>query len=196
VAKPTFPASSRQRRPSSTADRPAGPFDGDESKLVTMGRVVSAVGIRGEVRVKTFTEDPEGLAQYARWVVKAKEGWREMALEAFALRPNGTVAKLAGCDDRDAAERLRGADIAIRREDFVAEEEGELYLVDLIGFDVVDEQEGKLGVVESFFETGATSVMVVKAARERLIPFVDGFVKEVDREAKRIMVDWKADYDA
>ena len=161
-----------------------------------MGRIVGAVGIRGEVRVKTFTEDADALAGYERWVVHTKDGWREMPLEDFALRPNGTVVKLAGCDDRDAADRLRGADIAIPRDEFDAEEEGEIYLVDLIGFDVVDEQEGKLGVVDSFVETGPTSVVVVKGVRERLIPFVDDFVKEVDRGAKRITVDWKRDYDA
>lgn len=160
-----------------------------------MGRVVAAVGIRGEVRVKTFTGDPEGLAGYERWVVKTRQGWHEMPLEAFALRPNGPVAKLGGCDDRDAAERLRGADIAIPREEFVEEGQG-IYQVDLIGLDVVDEQQGKLGVVDSFVETGTTSVMVVKGVRERLIPFVDEYVKEVDRDAKRIVVDWKADYDA
>jgi len=160
-----------------------------------MGRVVAAVGIRGEVRVKTFTEDPEGLAGYGRWVVKTSEGWREMPLEGFALRPNGSVAKLGGCDDRDAAERLRGAEIAIPREEFAERDDG-IYQVDLIGLDVVDEQEGKLGVVDSFVETGPTSVMVVKGVRERLIPFVGDFVKDVDREAKRITVDWKRDYDA
>ena len=160
-----------------------------------MARVVSAVGIRGEVRLKTFTEDPEGLADHGRWVVKTKDGWREMPLEGFALRPNGTVAKLGGCDDRDAAERLRGADIAVPRDE-LGEEEGRIFQVDLIGLDVVDEQEGKLGVVDSFVETGPTSVMVVKGHRERLIPFVADYVKEVDRDAKRIVVDWKRDYDA
>ena len=160
-----------------------------------MGRVVAAVGIRGEVRVKTFTEDPEGLARYERWVVATKQGWMEMALEGFALRPNGTVAKLGGCDDRDAAELLRGADIAIPRDDF-AEQEKEIYQVDLIGFDVVDEQGARLGVVDAFFETGPTSVMVVKGATERLIPFVDEYVKAVDRDARRIAVNWKPEYDA
>lgn len=160
-----------------------------------MGRVVSAVGIRGEIRLKTFTEDPEGLAAHERWVVATREGWREMPLESFALRPNGTVAKLGGCDDRDAAERLRGADIAVPRDELDAEE-GRLFQVDLIGLDVVDEKGSALGTVDSFFETGATSVMVVKGVRERLIPFVADYVKSVDREARRIVVDWKADYDA
>ena len=162
-----------------------------------MGRVVAAVGIRGELRVKTFTEEPEGLAAYERWVVRTKDGWLEMPLEGFALRPNGTVAKLAGCDDRDAAERLRGADIAIPRGEFEsAEAEGQLYQVDLIGLAVVDEQGRALGTVDSFIETGGASVMLVKGGRERLIPFVEAYVKGVEREARRIVVDWKADYDA
>ena len=161
-----------------------------------MGRVVAAVGIRGEVRVKTFTEEPDGLAAFERWLVRAPEGWREMPLEDFALRPNGTVAKLAGCDDRDAAERLRGADIAIPRAELGEAQAGQVYRVDLIGLEVVDEAGSALGTVESFFETGGTSVMVVKGGRERMIPFVPDYVKAIDREAKRIVVDWKADYDA
>jgi 16S rRNA processing protein RimM len=160
-----------------------------------MGRVVAAVGIRGEVRVKTYTEDPEGLADYGRWVVKTKQGWQDMPVEGFSLRPNGPVAKLAGCDDRDAAERLRGADIAIPRQDFGAAQEGEVYQVDLLGMEVVDGQGVKLGTVDSFVETGPTSVMVVAGVRERLIPFVDEYVKSIDREAARIVVDWKAEYD-
>ena len=61
--------------------------------------------------------------------------------------------------------------------------------------EVVDEQGGKLGTVDSFVETGPTSVMVVAGVRERLIPFVDEYVKSIDRDAGRIVVDWKAEYD-
>jgi 16S rRNA processing protein RimM len=161
-----------------------------------MGRVVAAVGIQGMVRLKSFTEDPEGLADFAEWVVRTRDGWRYMALEEFAPRPNGTVAKLAGCADRDAAERLKGADIAIPREALGESEEGSLFQVDLVGLEVMDERGERLGHVESFFEAGDTSVMVVGGARERLIPFVPDYVKSVDRDARRITVDWKADYDA
>ncbi|HET7729223.1 MAG TPA: ribosome maturation factor RimM [Usitatibacter sp.] len=161
-----------------------------------MGRVVSAVGIQGWIRLKSFTADPGGLDEFAEWVVRTPEGWRYMALEEFALRPNGTAAKLAGCDDRDAAERLKGADIAVPREALGEDEEGMLFQVDLVGLDVVDAGGARLGTVDSFFETGDTSVMVVKGARERLIPFVPDYVKGVDRDARRITVDWKAEYDA
>ena len=161
-----------------------------------MGRIVAAVGIKGMVRLKSFTADPESLDEFAEWVVRTPQGWRYMALEEFAVRPNGTVAKLAGCEDRDAAEALRGADIAIPREALGESEEGSLFQVDLVGLEVVSESGERLGQVESFFETGDTSVMVVAGVKERLIPFVPGYVKAVDRESRRITVDWKADYDA
>jgi 16S rRNA processing protein RimM len=76
-------------------------------------------------------------------------------------------------------------------------EEGSLYQVDLVGLEVVEEEGSVLGRVEGFFDAGETSVMVVAGAgRERLIPFVAEFVKSVDREAGRVTVDWKPDYDA
>jgi 16S rRNA processing protein RimM len=161
-----------------------------------MARVVGAVGIQGWIKLKTFTEDPEGLGDFDRWLVRTPQGWREMVLEEFAVRPNGTAVKLEGCEDRDTAERLKGAEVAIRRTDLGEAEEGTMFWVDLIGLDVMDEGGENLGKVEAFFETGETSVMVVKGTRERMIPFVPGYVKAVDREAKRITVDWKADYDA
>jgi 16S rRNA processing protein RimM len=161
-----------------------------------MGRVVAAIGIKGWVKLKSFTEHPEGLDEFAEWVVRTREGWRYMALEEFAVRPNGTAAKLTGCEDRDAAEQLKGADIAVPRAALGEGEEGSWFQVDLVGLEVVDESGERIGAVESFFATGDTSVMVVKGVRERLIPFIPAYVKSVDREKRRITVDWKADYDA
>jgi 16S rRNA processing protein RimM len=161
-----------------------------------MGRVVAAVGIKGWVRLKSFAAEPDALDQFADWVVRTRQGWRYMTLEEFAVRPNGTAAKLAGCEDRESAERLKGAEIAVPRQALGELEDGSLFQVDLVGLAVVDEAGARLGEVEGFFETGETSVMVVKGERERLIPFIPEYVKAVDREARRITVDWKADYDA
>jgi 16S rRNA processing protein RimM len=161
-----------------------------------MGRVVAAVGIKGWVKLKSFTAEPGALDDFCDWVVRTRDGWRYMTVEEFAVRPNGTAAKLAGCEDHDAAEVLKGAEIAIPRQALGESEEGLLFQVDLVGLEVVDETGASLGEVEGFFETGETSVMVIKGKRERMIPFIPDYVKAVDRQSRRITVDWKADYDA
>ena len=171
-------------------------FDGDASKLVAMGRVAGAFGVQGWIKVKPYTERPDGLARYASWVIETVDGWREMALEEFELHAKGPVVRLAGCADRTAAESLRGCAIAVPRAALGEAEHGTLYQVDLEGFEVRAEDGRTLGTVDGFLATAATSVMVVKGAVQRLIPFVAEYVRSVDRDARRITVDWKADYDA
>jgi 16S rRNA processing protein RimM len=161
-----------------------------------MGRIVGAFGVQGWVKVKPYTERPEALGEFATWLVGTAGGWREMALEDFDVHSKGPVARLAGCADRTAAERLRGSAVAVPRAALAQPDEGLLYQVDLEGFEVRDTEDRALGTVDGFLETGRGSVMVVKGAIERLIPFVPDYVRSVDREARRITVDWKADYDA
>jgi 16S rRNA processing protein RimM len=147
-----------------------------------MGRIVGSFGVQGWLKVNPFTESAGGLAQFGRWMVRTHAGC--------------PVAKLAGCNDRTAADRLRGCEVAIPRAAMGEAEAGQIYRVDLVGLEVVDESGTVLGKVEGFFDTGETSVMVVKGERERMIPFIPEYVKSVDRKAGRITVDWKADYDA
>jgi len=163
-----------------------------------MGRIVGSFGVKGWIKLKPFSGEPDALARHDRWAVRAGDAWREMDLEDFEVHSKGPVAKLAGCDAREAADALKGAEVAIFREALAQAEEGSLYQVDLIGLEVVEEDGSSLGRVDGFFEAGDKSVMVVAAegGRERLIPFVDDFVKSVDREARRVTVEWKPEYDA
>jgi 16S rRNA processing protein RimM len=160
-----------------------------------MGRIVGPFGVAGWLKVKPFCEDPDTLGDFDRWMVGSAHGWTEMALEDFELHSKGPVAKLAGCDDRNGAEAMRNRDVAVPRGELGQAGEGEYFQADLVGLDVVDGAGNRLGAVEGFFETGETSVMVVAGTKERLIPFVAEYVKDVDRGARRITVDWQADYD-
>ena len=155
-----------------------------------MGRLVGAFGVHGWVKVKPFTEAPATLGEFDGWIVRTAAGWRAMPLEGFELHSKGPVGKLAGCDDREAADALRGADVAVPREALGEADDGTYFQVDLVGLRVVDEGGEELGRVEGFFETGETAVMVVRGARERMIPFVPDYVKAVEREAGRIRVAW------
>ena len=161
-----------------------------------MGRILGPFGVKGWVRVKTFTQEPDALAAHARWLVATPAGWQEREIEGFELHSKGPVAKLAACDDREAAQQLQGCEVAVTRAELGEAEDGSIYWVDLVGLAVVDEAGQDLGRVEGLFESGETSVLVVRGLRERMIPFVPEYVKAVDREGGRITVDWKADYDA
>jgi 16S rRNA processing protein RimM len=160
-----------------------------------MGRVLGPFGIQGWIKLKTFTEDPDGLARHPNWWLRTKSGWRSAVLQDFKVRPAAVSARLEGVDDRNAAEALRGFDVAVTRDDLGDAAEGEIYWVDLVGLEVVDLQGGKLGRVEELLRTGGSDVLVVRGERERLIPFIADYVKSVDREAGRITVEWEAGYD-
>lgn len=198
MARLKRPASSPRPPSNPQLDRIARPFAGDASRLVVMGRVVGSFGVKGWVKLKPFSQKDDALAEHDTWVVRTRDGWREMDLEDFEVHAKGPVAKLAGSDAREVSDALRGAEVAVAREALGEAGEGTLYQVDLVGLEVVEEGGSVLGRVDGFFDAGETSVMVVAGAdgRERLIPFVADFVKSVDRETKRVTVDWKPDYDA
>ena len=160
-----------------------------------MGRVSAPFGIQGWIKLRTFTEAADGLAEHPLWWLRVAEGWKSFAVEEFAARPAATVAKLQGVEGRDGAQALRGAEVAVTRAALGEADEGTIYWRDLIGLQVANLRGEALGEVEGMFETGETSVLVVKGERERMIPFVPDYVKSVDRDAKRITVDWEAEYD-
>ena len=189
MARPSSPA--RRKPPASNA--PGVAYTGDASHLVVMGRVAGAFGIHGWLKLKVFTERPEGLASHPRWWLQRPEGWRSAALEDLRVRPAGVSAKLAGVDDRTAADALRGSDVAVTREDLGEAGEGEYYWVDLVGLAVVDVRGKRLGDVSELLRAGAADVLVVKGEAEHLIPFVDDYVKSVDRVARCITVDWETE---
>jgi 16S rRNA processing protein RimM len=160
-----------------------------------MGRILGPFGIQGWVKLRTFTESPDGLAGHPAWWLRGRSGWQSAVLEDFKVRPAAVSAKLQGVDDRSAAELLRGFDVAVTRDDLGPAGEGEFFWIDLLGLAVVNLQGETLGQVEELMRTGGSDVLVVRGERERLIPFVAVYVKSVDREAKRITVDWEAGYD-
>ena len=160
-----------------------------------MGRLMGAFGIQGWVKLRTFTETPDSLASHPVWWIRGKTGWQSARLQEFKVRPAAISAKLEGIDDRTAAELLRGCDVAVTRKDLGEAGEGEFFWVDLEGLEVVNLQGEALGRVEELMRGGGADVLVVKGERERLIPFVAHYVLKVDREAKRITVDWEAGYD-
>jgi 16S rRNA processing protein RimM len=160
-----------------------------------MGRVLAPYGVRGWLKVRPETEQLESLLSYRTWRLSAEGGWHDYRLaEGRVHGGSALVARLEGVDDRDQAAKLQGARIVVPRSALPPAPQGEYYWADLIGLRVVNCDGIELGVVDEVFATGANDVLVVRAERERLIPFVQSVVIEVDLQASRMKVDWGPEY--
>jgi 16S rRNA processing protein RimM len=161
------------------------------SGQVELGRVVGAFGIKGWLRVFSYTEPREKILKYRTWFMAGRE-WNVVEGHAQA---GAVVASLEGLTDRDDAAALEGEVIGVPRTSLPKAKKGEFYWADVLGSEVVSTGGATLGRLQSLASNGAQDVMVVQGERERLIPFVIGpIVVGVDPEAKRILVDWDASW--
>ncbi len=163
--------------------------------MVVMGKIVAAQGILGWVKVQTFTEYLDSLLDYDTWYVGNEKVWRPLQVLEADVHGKVLVAKLEGIADRTAAEKYKGLLIAVPRVELPEQEEGEYYWSDLVGMSVENLAGETFGTVASLLETGANDVLVVKGEHgETLIPFIASVIQQVDLEARKIRVDWQADY--
>jgi 16S rRNA processing protein RimM len=186
---------------------------------IEVGRVTGAWGIKGAFKVKPFAADPQALFSSKRWFVQPPETpgpagvaratpWPALLRVVQAKEHgDGVVATAHDVADRNAAEALKGARIYVSRASFPTPEDDEFYWVDLIGLEVFDRQNTRLGAVVGLIETGPHCVLRIHPAAqagsaaedlpgkdEILIPFVGAYVDGVDLPARRIQVDWDRDY--
>ena len=159
-----------------------------------MGRIIGPFGVRGWLKIKTFTEEADTLTDFPDWWLNTATGWQKFELAEHELHSKGLVARLEKIADRTAAELLKGIDVAVPRSELPDTGEKKFYWADLVGLEVVNQQNVTLGKIESLLETGAHDVLVVKGETERLIPNVEALIIEIDLAAKRMTVDWKQDY--
>jgi 16S rRNA processing protein RimM len=195
----------------SSGSKPEGaiePVGALPEDVVEVGFIADAYGLKGWVKVVPHADGKQGgdalLSAKRWWLVKGRERKSARCLQS-KVHADTIVARFAGCDDRDAALALKGHTVNIARSDFPKlDSEDEFYWVDLIGLDVENESGVALGRVADLIDNGAHSILRVEypdtdkdgkpVTGERLIPFVGVYVKTVDRAAKRIVVDWDADY--
>jgi 16S rRNA processing protein RimM len=202
-----------------SADKPLAPPDaGDEpgfpGDAIEVGLVLGAWGIKGGIRVRPFSRDPEALYTSRLWFLRPPEGqpaprgtagWPSV-LHITGSKPQGdsVVATAQELPDRNAAEALQGARIFVARANFPTVGDGEYYWIDLIGLAVRNRQGEALGAVIGLIDTGAHSVLQLRRpdaaegatgdAAERLIPFVAAYIDDVNLAERRITVDWGLDY--
>jgi len=169
---------------------------GGAGRILVMGRILGAFGVRGWVKIAPYTETPGVLLDHPEWLVRRKGTWQTMQVVAGEAHAETLVAQLAGIDDRDQAAMLRGSEIGVPRSALPPAPEGEYYWADLEGLAVENVVGEALGRVTEVFSNGGQEVLRIADANgaERLVPFVPAFVESVDLETGRIVVDWGMDW--
>ena len=163
-------------------------------RMIALGRFTGAFGVRGELKVESWTDPRDAIFRYQPWtLVRAAES-TPLAGVRGRTHGQGLVASVPGVADRDAAERLHGYEISVPRSALPPPKAGEYYWVDLEGLDVANLEGVAFGKVSHLLDTGANHVLVVQGERERLVPFVQPHLVSVDFEAGRIVVEWDADF--
>jgi 16S rRNA processing protein RimM len=163
-----------------------------------MGRVGAPHGVRGALRVQPLSSDPGALLAHRQWWLRRPGGgdWRGYRLLAGREQPGALVVELEGIASREEAAALRGMEIGVPRDALPALGEDEYYEADLVGMAVMNRAGETLGEVAGFAASGAHPIVRVVAddATERLIPWVAPYIDRVDLAARRIDVDWPADF--
>lgn len=156
---------------------------------ICLGVIAGAHGVRGEVRVESFTADPAAIAAYGP--LGDERGQRRLTLELVGEKRGQLVARIAGIADRDAAEALKGLRLYVERAVLPPPAQDEYYHGDLLGLAVEARGGGRLGVVKGLYDFGAGSVIEVErpGGASVMLPFTRAVVPVVDLAGGRLVVD-------
>ncbi len=164
----------------------------ESEKFVTLGYVSGLFGVRGWIKVFSYTRPRQNIFSYNPWYLKTEQGWTALEVLDGREQGKGLVALLEGHQDRDLSATLINCEIAVSRDQLDDLEDGEYYWADLVGLTVIDTSDQTLGKVVDMMETGSNDVMVIRGDKQYLIPFVpDVYVMEVDLYAGILRVDWQ-----
>jgi 16S rRNA processing protein RimM len=164
--------------------------DSESSARIELGLVGAPFGVRGWVKLRSFTEPPDRLLQHQSLQLRVAGAWRLFKIEARGQSGGQLTVKLVGVEDRDAARALSGAEIAVLRSELPQREDKEFYRADLIGCEVLSVQGERLGTVQHFIEVPGHALMVVRGEREYWVPAVPKHLRRVDLKSRRVVVDW------
>jgi 16S rRNA processing protein RimM len=172
----------------------------EASSLIELGVVGAPFGVRGWVKLRSFTDPPDRLLQHRNLQLRVGGSWVAYRIEASGRSGGQLTAKLSGVNDRDQAGVLRGAHIGVPRVELPQRDDKDFYRADLIGCEVVNLAGLYLGKVQHFVETPAQVLMVVRGAaapgaaapgaKEYWVPAVPLHLRRVDLQARRVVVDW------
>ena len=161
---------------------------------VEIGRVSGVFGVKGWIKVHSYTRERDGPLEYNTWQLKGGNSITAYNVEQGRIQSKGLIAKLREVDDRTMAESLIGYKIGVSTDEMKEIGLDEYYWRDLIGLSVITTEGIDLGKVAEMMETGANDVMIVNGDVRRLLPFVANTIISVDLHDEKIIVDWDPEF--
>ena len=169
-----------------SGSRPTG-----TTRYLTLGQVAGAHGVRGGLKVNSFTDPPEGLLEHGAWHLLSAAGReQDVRLKGGDAYRGQLRVELEGVTDRDVAQGLAGYWVQVARSELAPPAAREHYREDLIGLAVVNGNGAALGEVSHFVDLPAGAVMVVRGAREHWVPATPPHLLRVDAASRTVYVDW------
>ncbi|WP_083627623.1 ribosome maturation factor RimM [Salinicola sp. MH3R3-1] len=194
--KPSLDKSTQDKSTQGNAEQ-ADSRQGEETQHVVLGRLTSPHGVKGWLKVYSYSSPAEGIFDYPTWVLSMHGERQTRRLLDARPQGKGLVVRLEGIDTRELAEQWAGAEVLMEKTALPELDSGEYYWHQLEGLEVSTRDGVKLGRVDHLFETGANDVLVIKPSegslddRERLLPFLpDDVIVQVDLGAQSMIVEW------
>lgn len=159
--------------------------------ILEIGQIVNTRGLRGEVKLNSFSEDNHRFEKLSTILVKQKDNYTEYEIEKVTYVKNQVVLKLKGIDHIDYAEKLRGLYVYVKKADLGKLPENTYYIADLIGLDVYDENDNLIGKVDDIMKiSNANDVYVVRndLGQLKYLPSIPDVLKKIDIDNKKIIV--------
>jgi 16S rRNA processing protein RimM len=166
-------------------------MSGESAALIELGIVGAPFGVRGWVKLRSHTDPPERILEHRDLQLGLSGASRTYRIVESGRSGGQLTVKLAGVDDRDQAQALRGAVVCVPRSELPQRDDRDFYRADLVGCEVVNLSGTRLGVVQHFVETPAHALMVVRGTQEFWVPAVPRHLRRVDLQARQVVVDWE-----
>ncbi len=155
-----------------------------------IGQIVNTFGIKGFVKVNPFVDDISRFDDLKKVYVKSNKTLKEMEVEEVKYHKNMVLIKFKRIDRVEEAESLRNSYLEVDRENAIELQEGEYFIADLLGLNVITEEGETLGKLEDIFNTGSNDIYVVRTydGRQILLPAISEVIKEINLEENKIVV--------
>lgn len=161
---------------------------------IIIGRFGQSYGIKGWLKVHSFTDPIDNILQYLPWQVQRHGQWQNVQITEGKRQGKYILVKIEGCDTPELAKTYTQSDIAIDRQQLPTLSQDEYYWSDLIGLRVINQAGIEFGTVDSLLETGANDVLVITGDHRRLLPYTSDVIKQIDLVQGIIIVNWDADF--